>query len=83
VRSDPLSQGETLSKIQPLVEYSFRPALILAMREAFQKACKSPQVAEAAADKTEGVAQTILELAHAGETSPERLCAGALRKLRH
>jgi hypothetical protein len=72
-----------LSKMQPLVEYSFRPALVLAMRKAFQKACKAPQVAQAGADTTEGIAQTILELAHAGETSPERLCAGALRKLRH
>jgi hypothetical protein len=53
------------------------------MRKAFQKACKTPQVAQAGADTAEGIAQTILELAHAGETSPERLCAGALRKLRH
>ena len=72
-----------MSKMQPLVEYSFRPALVLAMRKAFQKACKAPQVAQAGADTTEGIAQTILELAHAGETSPERLCASALRKLRH
>ena len=43
--------------------------------------CKAPQSAEAGADKTEGVAQTIVELAHAGETSPERVRAGALRRL--
>jgi signal transduction histidine kinase len=48
------------------------------MRKAFQKACKAPQVAQAGADTTEGIAQTILELAHAGETSPERLCAGGI-----
>jgi hypothetical protein len=71
--------------MQPLVEYSFRPALILAMRKAFQKACKAPEVADAGTGTgiVDSVAQTILELAHAGETSPERLCAGALRKLRH
>ena len=41
-----------------------------------------PQVTDAGAGMTESVAQKILELANAGETCPERLCAGALRKLR-
>ena len=73
-----------MSKMQPLVvEYSFGPALILAMRKAFQKACKAPEVADAGTGMAESVAQIILELAHAGESSPERLCSGALRKLRH
>ena len=70
-------------KQQSLLEYSFRPALIVAMREAFQKACEAPQVADAGSDVTEGVARRILELAKAGETSPDRLCTGALRKLSH
>ena len=70
-----------MSKKQRLAEYSFRPALVVAMRE--QKACKAPQVADGAPDVTEGVARRILELAKAGETSPDRLCSGALRKLSH
>ena len=72
-----------MSKKQPLVEYSFRPAHILAMRDAFQKACKAPQVAGRAPDVTEGVARRILERAKAGETSPDRLCTHALRELSH
>jgi|HubBroStandDraft_4_1064222.scaffolds.fasta_scaffold119826_3 hypothetical protein len=73
-----------MSKKQRLAEYSFRPALVVAMREAFQKACKAPQVANGAPEvMTEGVARRILELAKAGETSPDRLCTGALRKLSH
>ena len=70
-------------KQQSLLEYSFRPALIVAMREAFQKACEAPQVTGAGPDVTEGVARRILELAKAGETSPDSLCTGALRKLLH
>jgi hypothetical protein len=66
-----------------LVECGFRPTQILAMRDAFQKACKAPQVAEGAPSVTEGIVRRILELAKAGETSPHRLCAGALRKLSH
>jgi hypothetical protein len=72
-----------MSKKQRLVDYSFQPALVVAMREAFQKACEAPQVAAGAHDVTEGVARSILELAKAGETSPDRLCTGALRKLSH
>jgi hypothetical protein len=44
-----------MSKKQRLVEYSCRPAQILAMRDAFQKACKAPQVADGAPNVTEGV----------------------------
>jgi hypothetical protein len=40
-------------------------------------------LADGAPGVTEGVAQRILELAKAGETSPDRLCSGALRKLSH
>jgi hypothetical protein len=72
-----------MPKKQRLVEYSFRPAQMVAMREAFQKACKAPQLADGASGLTEDVAWTILELAKAGETSPDRLCAGALCKLSH
>jgi hypothetical protein len=75
--------GWPMSKKQRLAEYSFRPALVVAMSEAFQKACKAPQVADGAPEVTEGVARRILELAKAGETSPDRLCTGALRKLSH
>ena len=75
--------GDSMSQKQRLVEYSFRPTLIVAMREAFQKACEAPQVADGAPGVTEGVARRILELAKAGETSPDRLYIGALRKLSH
>jgi hypothetical protein len=53
------------------------------MRDAFQRACKAPQVPDGAPNETEGVARRILELAKAGETSPDRLYTGALRKLSH
>jgi hypothetical protein len=39
-------------KKQRLVKYSFRPKQILAMRNAFQKACEAPQVAGGAPDVT-------------------------------
>jgi hypothetical protein len=68
---------------QRFAEYSFRPAQIMAMREAFQRACKAPQVADGVPGATDGVAWTILELAKAGETNPDRLCTGALYKLSH
>jgi len=35
--------GWPMSKKQRLAEYSFRPALVVAMSEAFQKACKALQ----------------------------------------
>jgi hypothetical protein len=60
-------------------EYSFRPELIAAMRLAFLKACEAPQVADPGA--MEVVVEKILELAQAGETNPEHLCTGALRRV--
>jgi hypothetical protein len=72
-----------MPKKQFLTEYSFRPELIAAMRAAFLKACEAPQVRDAGHGMTELVAERILELADAGETVPDRLCAGALRRLSH
>jgi hypothetical protein len=59
-----------MPKKQRLVEYSFRPAQIVAMREAFQKACKAPQLADGASGLTEDVAWTILELSWGDESGP-------------
>jgi hypothetical protein len=50
-----------MSKKQRLAEYSFRPALVVTMRETFQKACKAPQVADA---------RRILELAKGRRDEP-------------
>jgi hypothetical protein len=72
-----------MPKKQILTEYSFRPELIAAMRAAFLKACEAPQVRDAGHGMTELVAERILELADAGETVPDRLCTGALRRLSH
>jgi hypothetical protein len=62
-------------------EYSFRPELVAAMRAAFLKACEAPQVRDAGHNAVEIAAEKILELAQAGETSPERLYTGALRRV--
>jgi hypothetical protein len=62
-------------------EYSFRPELIAAMRAAFLKACEAPQVRDVGPDAMEIVAEKILDLAQAGETNPERLYTGALRRV--
>jgi hypothetical protein len=62
-------------------EYSFRPELIAAMRAAFLKACEAPQVRDAGHGAIEIAAEKILELAQAGETNPERLYTGALRRV--
>jgi hypothetical protein len=62
-------------------EYSFRPELIAAMRTAFLKACEAPQVRDAGHGTMEIAAEKILELAQAGETNPERLYTGALRRV--
>ena len=70
-----------MSKKQQLMEHSFPPALIVAMRETFQKACEVPQGADAGPILTEGLARRNLELARTRDTSPKRLCTGALRKL--
>jgi hypothetical protein len=66
---------------QSLTEYRFRLELIAAMRAAFLKACEAPQVRNAGDGMTGIVAEKILELAEAGETNPDRLCTGALRRL--
>jgi hypothetical protein len=58
-------------------EYSFRPELIAAMRTAFLKACEAPQVRDAG----HGAMEIAAELAQAGETNPERLYTGALRRV--
>ena len=70
-----------MPKKQFLTEYSFRPELIAVMRAAFLKACEAPQVRDAGHGMTEP--EKILELADAGETVPDRLCTGALRRLSH
>jgi hypothetical protein len=62
-------------------EYSFRPELIAAMRMAFLRACEAPQVRDAGHGAMEIAAEKILELAEAGETNPERLYMGALRRV--
>ncbi len=62
-------------------EYCFRPELIAAMRTAFRKACEAPQVRDAGDGAMEIAAEKIFELAQAGETNPERLYAGALRRV--
>ncbi len=62
-------------------EYSFGPELIAAMRTAFLRACEAPQVRDAGHGAVEIAAEKILELAQAGETNPERLYTGALRRV--
>ena len=64
-----------------LTEYSFRPEIIEAMRAAYRMACETPRLRFTADERTAIVAEKIIELAQAGETDPERLCAGALRTL--
>jgi hypothetical protein len=51
------------------------------MRAAFQKACDAPQVRDAGHGAMEIAAEKILELAQAGETNPECLYTGALRRV--
>jgi hypothetical protein len=51
------------------------------MRTAFLKACEAPQVRDAGHGAMEIAAEKILELAQAGETNPERLYTGALRRV--
>jgi hypothetical protein len=52
------------------------------MRAAFLKACEAPQVRDVGPDAMGIVAEKILDLAQAGETNPERLYTGALRRFR-
>ena len=62
---------------------SFEPEVVEAMRAAYRMACEALQLKDAADAMTDNVAKRIFELAEAGETDPERLCIGALRRLLH
>ena len=64
-----------------LTEDNFSPEVIEAMQTAYRMACDSLQLRFTADARTLIVADKIIELAHAGETNPERLCSGALRRL--
>jgi hypothetical protein len=66
-----------------LSDWSFRPEVIEAMRTAYRMACDAPLLRNSADERTALVAEKIVELAQAGETDPERLCTGALRRLAH
>jgi hypothetical protein len=72
-----------MSNNQRLTVYSFRLEVVHAMRTAYRTACEEPRLKDAGDGMTEIVAEKILELAEAGETNPERLCSGALRRLSH
>jgi hypothetical protein len=63
--------------------WNFRPEVLEAMRAAFRMACEAPQLRFSADERTAMVAEKIIELAHAGETDPGRLCTAALRRLVH
>jgi hypothetical protein len=65
--------------IRPL----FRLELIQAMRTAYRMACEAPQIKGTDDTFTAIVAEKIIELAEAGETDPDRLCSGAVRRLSH
>jgi hypothetical protein len=54
-----------------------------AMRAAYRLACGAPQLENAAEATAEMLAEKIVELAEEGETDPQRLCYGALRRLLH
>jgi hypothetical protein len=54
-----------------------------AMLAAYRMACDAPQLRFTADARTLMVADKIIDLALAGETDAERLCAGALRRLSH
>jgi hypothetical protein len=73
----------TMSNKQRLTVYCFRLEVVHAMRTAYRMACEEPRLKDVGDGMTEIVAEKILELAEAGETDPERLCSGALRKLSH
>jgi hypothetical protein len=46
-------------------------------------ACEAPQIKGTDDTFTAIVAEKIIELAEAGETDPDRLCSGAVRRLSH
>ena len=64
-------------------EWNFRPEVVDAMRVAYRMACDAPQLRLSADERMAMVAENIIELAHAGETDPGRLCTAALRRLVH
>jgi hypothetical protein len=67
-----------------LKEDHFEPEIMEAMRAAYRMALGAPQLENAAEVTTEIIlAEKIIELAEEGETDPERLCSGALRRLLH
>jgi hypothetical protein len=53
------------------------------MRMAYRMACEALQIKDQVDAMTDVVAKTIFEVAEAGETDPNRLCAVALRRLLH
>jgi hypothetical protein len=60
----------------PFSKYGADPSLMEAMRDAFKRVCAALQLNCGAEDPiTEVVVLKIVELAKAGETDPERLCA--------
>jgi hypothetical protein len=66
----------------PFSKYGADPSLMEAMRDAFKRVCAALQLNCGAEDPiTEVVVLKIVELAKAGETDPERLCAGVLAGL--
>jgi hypothetical protein len=66
----------------PFSRYGADPGLMDAMKEAFRRVCKALRLNCAVEDPmTEIVVLKIVELAKAGESEPERLCAGVLAQL--
>jgi hypothetical protein len=67
-----------------LKEDYFEPEIMEAMRAAYRMARGAPQLKNAAEATTEIIlVEQIIEVAEEGETDPERLCSGALRRLLH
>ena len=62
---------------------SFEPEVVEAMRAAYRMACEALELKDQTDAMTDVIARNILELAEAGETDPDRLCAGALRRVLH
>jgi hypothetical protein len=62
---------------------SFEPEVVEAMRMAYRIACATLQLRDQIDAMTEVIATNIVELAQAGETDPDRLCTGALRRVLH
>jgi hypothetical protein len=62
---------------------SFEPEVVEAMRMAYRMACEALQLKDQIDAMTDVIAKSIFELAEAGETDPDRLCTGALRRLLH